>query len=416
MAATNYTLQLYEAKGLCRIIHFSGLDFELLINPYVYGEPLVTTQPIYYLEDLESIAQIRVEHPKTMTESEIEYLIDNYLFKYSLINNSSKICAKITTPMFWMPDFSEFHQFHDYKNTGALTLDYLNDSSIIQITDLEGNKWHPSDYCFPKEFIDEALSECAKKIKKIFNEKLIVKINPDDYRDGYYGKIRLLQQEGTLIDYTQAQSLESIGFHNTKKDSFELKSWLDDNKTELAIEKVISYEKFSPILLSYYFSGLRERNPLLSFIGYYNVLEYYLEEAPAILGATSGSERINLRSVLLLITNTDSLHDFLTTHSRNLSRNISKNIITSSGIEIAGVVINKDSLLLNNISDWIYNIRCAVVHSKKSRKGKTEAIFEPYSSHAENIVNSLEVIKWLAQRCILKDLELTTQPAQQETP
>lgn len=255
-----------------------------------------------------------------------------------------------------------------------------------------------------------------KKNKKIFNEKLIVKINPDDYRDGYYGKIRLLQQEGTLIDYTQAQSLESIGFHNTKKDSFELKSWLDDNKTELAIEKVISYEKFSPILLSYYFSGLRERNPLLSFIGYYNVLEYYLEEAPAILGATSGSERINLRSVLLLITNTDSLHEFLTTHSRNLSRNISKNIITSSGIEIAGVVINKDSLLLNNISDWIYNIRCAVVHSKKSRKGKTEAIFEPYSSHAENIVNALEVIKWLAQRCILKDLELTTQSAQQETP
>lgn len=416
MAATNYTLQLYEAKGLCQIIHFSGLEFELLINPYVYGEPLVTAQSVYYLEDLESIAQLRVEHPKKISESETEYLIDNYLFKYSLLNNSSKICAKITTPMFWMHDFSEFHQLHDNRNTGALTLDYLNDSSIIQISDLEGNEWHPSDYCFAKEFIDEALSESATKIKKIFKEKLFVEIHPDDDRHGYYGKIKLLRQEGTLIDYTQSQSLESIGFHNTKNNSFKLKSWIDDDEVELPIEKIVSTEKFSPILLSYYFSGLRERNPLLSFIGYYNVLEYYLEEAPAILGVATGKERVNLRSVISLSTTNTELYNFLTTHTRGLIQEISKNIATSSGIEISGIVIKNDSSLLNNISDWIYSIRCAVVHSKKSRNGKTEAIFEPYSSHAENIIHSLEVIKWLAQRCILKDLELASQSTQTHVP
>ncbi|MDM3122725.1 hypothetical protein OGV89_13095 [Citrobacter sp. Cf125] len=403
MAATNYTVQLYESKGLCRIIHFSGLEFDLIINPYVYGEPLVTTQPICYLEDLESIAQLRVEHPRKISERETEYLIDNYLFKYSLLNEESKICSKITNPKFWMPDFSEFHQLHDNRLTGALTLDYLNDKSIVKLADLDGSDWYPADYCFPKEFIDAALTDSAKKIKELFKKKILVKINPDNYRDGYYGKIRLLQREGTLIDYTQAQSLESIGFHNIKNDYFNLKSWIDDDVVSLPIEKIMSTEKFSPTLLSYYFSGLRERNPLLSFIGFYNVLENYLEEAPVLLGKTPTTEKINLRSVIDLITDTTNLYNFLSSSSHNLIKGLSKEIGTSSGVKISGITATNDPSLLHNLSDWIYTIRCAVVHSKKSRKGKTEAIFEPYSVEADNIVPSLEVVKWLAQQCILKD-------------
>ncbi|ELY3803692.1 hypothetical protein SMX72_002255 [Cronobacter sakazakii] len=403
MAATNYTVQLYESKGLCRILHFSGLEFDLIINPYVYGEPLVTTQPIYYLEDLESIAQIRVEHPQTISEKETEYLIDNYLFKYSLLNEDSKICSKISTPKFWMPDFSEFHQLYDNRLTGALTLDYLNDKSIVKLADLDGSDWYPADYCFPKEFTDSALTDSAKKIKELFNKKILVGINPDNYRDGYYGKIRLLQREGTLIDYTQAQSLENIGFHNIKNDSFNLKSWIDDDVTSLPIERITSSEKFSPTLLSYYFSGLRERNPLLSFIGFYNVLENYLEEAPILLGKTPSTEKINLRSVIDLITDTTHLYNFLNSSSHNLIKRLSIEIQTSSGVKIPGITVTNDSSLLYTLSDWIYTIRCAVVHSKKSRKGKTEAIFEPYSAEADNIIPSLEVVKWLAQQCILKD-------------
>lgn len=66
-----------------------------------------------------------------------------------------------------------------------------------------------------------------------------------------------------------------------------------------------------------------------------------------------------------------------------------------------------EPILVTNISDWLYKIRCAVVHSKKSRRGQTEAIFEPYSDEADNIQAALSVIKWLSQKCILKDNELT---------
>ncbi|HHQ4313330.1 TPA: hypothetical protein ACSP7Z_004005, partial [Serratia fonticola] len=71
-------------------------------------------------------------------------------------------------------------------------------------------------------------------------------------------------------------------------------------------------------------------------------------------------------------------------------------------------IVNRTSLL-KDVSNWLYQIRCAVVHSKKSRNGKTEAIFEPYSKESENITPALEVIKWFAQKCILKDNQLTKQ-------
>ncbi|MNF77051.1 hypothetical protein D3C85_783690 [compost metagenome] len=406
MAATVYTCQLHESKGLCKVIYFSGLKFDLIIHPYVYGEPLVTTQSLYFLEDLGSIAKLRVEHPNTITDNEMEYLIDNYLFKYSLSDDLSKVCAKITTPAFWAPDFSDFYQYHDKRNTRALTLDPYNDDSILEISDIDGSQWAFSDYCFPKEFINDALSESAIKIKSLFERKILVKIIPNEERDGYFGKLRLLKSDGYLLDYTQAINLDWIDFYNIKdKAAFSVKSHLDDSVLELPIQRVDCNKTFSPTLLSYYFSGLRERNVLLSFIGYYNVLEHYFEEASAILGNTNASEKINLRTVVSLITNHSDLYTFIT-NNKSLQYDIVKDVETSSGINIKGVVVNDDVSLLADISDWLYTIRCAVVHSKKMRKGKLEAIFEPYTSQSENIVSALVVIKWLSQKCIIKDHEL----------
>ncbi|EBR0537475.1 hypothetical protein BLM28_12145, partial [Salmonella enterica] len=267
MAATSYTCQLYESEGISKIILFSGLEFDLIIHPYVYGEPLVTTQPVYFLEQLGSIAKLRVEHPKKITELETEYLIDNYLFEYSLLYSTSRLCSKISTPAFWAPDFSGFYQYHDQRRTRALTLDPLNDESIISIQDLEGNDWPFTDYCIPKEFLDEALTESATKILKLHEQKLITMIDLSPEREGYYGKLRLLESEGTLIDFSQAAQLDAISEYNIKdKNTYELSSEIDpSNKIELPIERVTTTEKYSPTLLSYYFSGLRERNPLISF-------------------------------------------------------------------------------------------------------------------------------------------------------
>lgn len=413
MAATSYTCQLYESEGIAKIILFSGLDFDLIIHPYVYGEPLVTTQPVYFLDQLGSIAKLTVEYPKKITELETEYLIDNYLFEYSLLHNTSRICSKVSTPAFWAPDYSDFYQYHDQRATRALTLDPFNDDSIIAIQDLEGNDWPFTDYCIPKEFLDDALTESAIKILKLHEQKLITMINPSSERDGYYGKLRLLESEGTLIDFSQAVRLDTICEYNIKdKNTYELSSDLDsDRNIELPIERVTTTEKYSPTLLSYYFSGLRERNPLISFTGFYNVLEYYLEEAPVILGTPPlKTERENLQKVVELLTEQNELYTKLNSFSTALKSKLQNDITSSSQVKIKGLRITNRASLLNDVSNWLYGIRCAVVHSKKRRKGKIEAIFEPYSKESENITPALEVIKWLSQKCIVKDNQLSNHP------
>ncbi|WP_072166343.1 hypothetical protein [Erwinia sp. Leaf53] len=411
MAAKLFTCQLFESKGLNKAIYFSGLTYNLIIHPYVYGEPLASIQPIYYLDELEAIARLRIEPPSPISEKEIEYLIDNYLFEYSLLNINSRMCSKITKPAFWPFDSNDLYQYHDNKNTRALTLDPLNDDSIVSLQDSSGKEWDFTDFCFAKPLIFNHLSNCAINIKKLYNEKINVMITPDSHRDGYMGKLRLIESENEVLDYTQALGLENkISFHRIiNVDTFEIESEIiSGDVIDIPVKKITTNKTYSPLLLSYYFSGLRERNPLLSFTGYYNVLEYYLEDAAPIMGLTTDrTEKENLRHVINLITNQNEIYQFIINSSRRLVTKIGQDIISSSGVRIAGVNVQDEPTLMTNISDWLYKIRCAVVHSKKSRRGQTEAIFEPYSSEADNIQSALIVIKWLSQKCILKDNELT---------
>ncbi|MGT3623694.1 hypothetical protein [Klebsiella pneumoniae] len=411
MAAKLFTCQLFESKGLNKAIYFSGLSYDLIIHPYVYGEPLTSIQPIYYLDELEAIARLRIEPPKPISEKEIEYLIDNYLFEYSLLDSDSRMCSKITKPAFWPFESNDLYQYHDNKNTRALTLDPLNDESIVSLQDASGEEWNFTDFCFAKPLIFNHLENCAINIKKLYNEKINAIIAPDSHRDGYMGRLRLIESENEVLDYTQALDLEyKISFHRIKSiDTFEIESEIiSGDIIDIPVQKITTNKTYSPLLLSYYFSGLRERNPLLSFTGYYNVLEYYLEDAAPLIGLTTArTEKENLRHVMNLITNHNELYQFIMNFSQHLVTNIGQDIISSSGVKITGVSVQDEPILVTNISDWLYKIRCAVVHSKKSRRGQTEAIFEPYSDEADNIQAALSVIKWLSQKCILKDNELT---------
>ncbi|MEY7329615.1 hypothetical protein AB9B97_25330 [Klebsiella pneumoniae] len=73
MAAKLFTCQLFESKGLNKAIYFSGLSYDLIIHPYVYGEPLTSIQPIYYLDELEAIARLSVRGDTSFTLFERAY-------------------------------------------------------------------------------------------------------------------------------------------------------------------------------------------------------------------------------------------------------------------------------------------------------------------------------------------------------
>lgn len=391
---------------------FEGLSHSVLVHPTVHGEPLITAQAFYYLEQLESVAEIRFEHGDIMlTHQQMEYLVDNYLFEYSKLNKGSKISTKLVEGKYWLSDVYEMYMQYDQRNTEALVLDSLNDESVHEIKSLDPNDDTDfNDWCVVKNYSDSIFNSYLKSMSELLNKKVFAFVSPTENTDGYIGKLRLLKPDHGLIDYYQAQRIDYLTTRDIKQgcDSIDIKS----NTSETAIESIsirrIQLEKeFSPLLLSYYFSGLREYNQLLAFVGFYNVLEYYFEEAPALLNKTAKVEMAQLKCVIELLASCDDIENFITAQEPEMIAKLKSNIKTSSSVEISKLSPASKSDNINDLGRWLYEIRCAIVHSKKTRRGQATAIFEPYSSQAQNISPAIPILKWLAVLCIEKDHALT---------
>ncbi len=172
------------------------------------------------------------------------------------------------------------------------------------------------------------------------------------------------------------------------------------------VESIRLDKKFDPMLLSYYFSGLKEINPLISFVGFYNVLEYYFEEAPRIIERQAKNEKKQLECVVKWLVDESEITDYFNEKDADYKLVAKKEIKTSTEVDIQGFNV-ESSERTKNLSLWLYAVRCAIVHSKKSRNGAVTAIFKPYSEEADNILHVIPVVKWLAVLCIEKDSELS---------
>jgi hypothetical protein len=400
------------SKGLSKAIVFHGLEYAVVVHPTIHGDPILTSQGFYYLEQMESVAEIRFESGEPrLSDNQIEYLIDNYLFEYSIINEGSQLNTKVTNFKYSRVNSSDIYPLYDQFNTRALLLDELNDTSILSIKSLEGEpEYYFYDYCLVKAYSDDMIRNHVNGLSQLLDKKLLVKMLPTEDRNGYFGKMRLLKCDDGLIDYYQANRFEyGFGPRDIKPDQgwVTLCSEIEGvNDFELPIETIYLDRKYNPVLLPFYFSGLKEVNPLLSFIGFYNVLEYYFEEAPILLSKKARGEREQLECVLLWLVTDRSITEFITLQSSEFNSILEDEIRTSSSVSIKGLDIKSGLNLVQKLSIWIYSIRCAVIHSKKSRNNKEVAIFKPYSEEVNNMAISLPVIKWLAIKCIQKDSEL----------
>ena len=243
----------------------------------------------------------------------------------------------------------------------------------------------------------------------LINKKVMIRVAPTDDRDGYFGKARLVKCDYGLINYYQAQKVDDINIRDIEPGATSIDICSSDSQTvieSLPIQRIILNKLYNPILLSYYFLGLREDNPLLSFVGFYNVIEYYFEEAPTLLNKSSQYEVEQIKCVIELLAKNEDIASFFESRDDNFKKKLALNIQTSSGIEIFGFNPQNNNDHISELGRWLYDIRCAIVHSKKTRKGKRTAIFEPYSSCTENIKIAVPIVKWLAILCIEKDYEL----------
>lgn len=408
----NAFLQLSDSEGLGRIVLFSGLEYTVLVRPTVYGEPLLTAQGIYYVDRLESVAHVRGNSgDDTLSDEKIEYLIDNYLFEFSKLHPESRMTFKVVENAFWVDDVHSKYLLADHRHTRTLALDQLNDPAVISVEaiddadDVDLDVWDIGrNYSF--SHIGAYLAGATALLEK----KVQVMLTPSEDRDGYFGRLRVVKAEDAFIDYFQARDLEDLRAGSVPNGATHVPlraSQVPGAETSLPVERVSVTKKHNPILLSHFFSGVKELNPLKGFLSYYNVLEYYFEEAPSLLGRIAKTELEQLKCTIEILISDADVQAFLDTLPATGKASVLAEMPTSSGVTLKGLDDQAPSPR-NELARWLYDIRCAVVHSKKTRKGVAVASFEPYSIHAKNVAVAVPFVRDLAIKCIEKDTSLQT--------
>jgi hypothetical protein len=406
-------LQLSGSKGIGRFVLFNGLKYTVLVKPTVYGNPVLSAQAIYFLEQMECAAHVRDEDE--LSQSELEYVVDNYLFKFAKQHPETRMTIRVAEGIYWQDDLSSMYHSADYMLAETLVLDQLNDPSVLQIAALDpADNIDLNDWDIGRNYANAALAGYVENISTLLQKKVLVQVMPSEERDGYFGKLRVVRPTALYIDVFQATALEDVdpsSLGTTRCDEVPSSFRLSDSatygcETELDVEKITATKTYSPILLSHFFSGVKETNPLKAYLAYYNVLEYYFEEAPALLSKDARNELQQLKCVIELISTEADVSARLTSIDPDIRLVIASPLLPSVGPAISGVDLVQPSLR-GEFARWLYEIRCAVVHSKKTRRGVPASSFEPYTEAAKSVSVGIEIVRWLAILCIEKDHDLT---------
>lgn len=409
--ASNVMLQLADGEGLMSVVIFSGLSHPMVMHPALLGEPALTLQAFYYMEQLDAVAQLSWEDRReVLSDEKIEYLVDNYLFEYSKRHPDARISFKVSRAKFWHNDPSDYYNSVDLEHTLSLALDVQNDPHVKYVEPIDpADRINLADWNIGVNCVMDRFETYLKEVGAVLDKKVRTFIAPSQDRDGFLGKLRVLKPGHGLIDYWQAARLADISLRSISATAVTLpleRSACTQVLDALPIERIEAKRLYAPVLLSHYFSGLKERNPLKAFVGFYNVLEYYFEEAPLILARSASNERSQLHAVIDLLVTDAEVISLLAGFSPHVRSFVQTDLPTTSGVSIRAFDLTAPSARAE-LARWLYEIRCAVIHSKKTRHGLPTATFEPYSIPSNALHHVLPVLRWLAVACIEKDASLS---------
>lgn len=419
MAAINYEYALTGAEGISKVLYFEGLDFPIVIAPTIHGKPLLTTQAFYYLEQLESVVKIRFENEtrnnipehnsRHELEHKFEYIIDNYLFEFSKKYPTLGITSKITDLKYWEDGFT--YQGYDQNLTQSLTLDTLNDHSIIDVKNEDlPNKDYWNDWNLVANYTDDYVEKYISSMSSVIFKNVDIQVEDhEELKSGNFN-LPLLRPSKGLLNYHQACMLETISFYKMTLQSDKIlvsRGMKSANNFYLPVETFRVEKLYDSDLLSYYFAGIRERLPISKFRRFYNVLEYLFEAAPEELGVRARTEREQLSAVVQWVTTNESITSFISNGvGGRYQEAIQRDLVSSSGINVTSLTLSSSNAV-HEVARWLYDIRCACMHSKKTYRGKKSARFVPYSSDEDLVGLAIPIIQKLSILCIEKDGELS---------
>lgn len=171
--------------------------------------------------------------------------------------------------------------------------------------------------------------------------------------------------------------------------------------------------------------------PLLQFLAYYQVVEYYFPtysqadarrrirsvlKDPAFRGdkdadlgrllsaihvsrsGAFGDERAQLRSTLIECVDADALRQFIAADAPRSDFLSSK---TKGLCDHKIPVASSTADLRNDVAERIYEIRCKIVHTKTDAKNSELELLLPFSREAEQLTHDIDLVRFVAQQVLI---------------
>lgn len=221
-----------------------------------------------------------------------------------------------------------------------------------------------------------------------------------------------------------------LSLQRERSRSFAARRWRE--KRDVASELQYPRREFDEAPLSlYWYARSAHGMPLLQFLAFYQVLEFYFPtysraeaqrrlkgilKDPTFRGdrdadvaklltaiRTSrsggyGDERSQLRATVLECIAPDAIREFLTADAGRREFYSAK----SKGSSFHAVPLgNPNADLRDDVADRIYDIRCKIVHTKSDSRDTEVELLLPFSKDAEQLFFDIELVQYLAQQVLV---------------
>jgi hypothetical protein len=214
----------------------------------------------------------------------------------------------------------------------------------------------------------------------------------------------IIKVAGSILTLEQAETFGVIEPGRPKQGSMEYpmnRGFPSSSNFKIEQELVTATALHDEQLLAYYFSALRDYSSVSQFKNFYNVLEYFFEEAPVKLGVPAKNEKQQIDAVLRWAVVAADLLRTLNALPASASARIAQARATSSGEVIPAVNLAAPDII-GEYAAHVYQLRNACIHSKKTRKGAPIPRIAPATAEEEILKDEMPVMQWLAVQCIEK--------------
>jgi hypothetical protein len=445
---------LTNSRGFGKMLRFNytverGSAMPLVVSPQILqmGQPHFTRQAVYFLSDIECAIRMYSPAPDPPSRIRSEAVLaltrkaaDDCLFEYSIRNPASRLTARPDVPP---KRFQRETTIVTRRQAGAPDTRYLatdNERAHLSIKskelfdriystfveDVFGPEVRSSTDCgtlerSPLGLIcddDESVPVRFEELPYTFDEiealscilpvdvAIADKLSPAALLEQMSNRLGI-EARVALINNSYIEGLRGLSPHKRiEPEIFEV------NRT------------YNPRLLDFYFAGLRSLSPVVEFKNYYNIIEYYFEDASidviksrlddvahqlketddiaefsklAKKLVPAGNERDQIDHVIHKYVQLDRLRRFFET---DIPKPCRRHFETFGGMEEHKLLIG-DPGLQRTVANRIYTFRNAIFHSKRTLGGKGVGTIRPGTTEEAEIVTIENLLlKMIAQEII----------------